>query len=64
MVEASAEVVALVTADKLGTVSPYVVAPLSELTWLFTERGVSKEALAPYRAAGVTVTQDLEAEPA
>ncbi|CAN94164.1 Transcriptional regulator, DeoR family [Sorangium cellulosum So ce56] len=64
MVEASAEVVALVTADKLGTVSPYVVAPLSELTWLFTERGVSQEALAPYRAAGVTVTQDLEAEPA
>ncbi|XYI03633.1 DeoR/GlpR family DNA-binding transcription regulator [Sorangium sp. So ce1128] len=64
MVEASAEVVALATADKLGTASPYVVAPLSELTWLFTERGVSKEALAPYRAAGVTVTQDIEPEPA
>lgn len=57
MVEASADVVALATADKLGTASPYVVAPLRELTWLFTESGVPAEALAPYRAAGVTVTQ-------
>jgi len=56
MVEASADVVALVTADKLGTASRYVVAPLSELTWLYTERSIYEHALAPYRAEGVSVT--------
>jgi DeoR/GlpR family transcriptional regulator of sugar metabolism len=63
MVEASAEVVALATADKLGTACPYVVAPLRELTWLFTEGDVPDEALAPYRAAGVTVTQVADTGP-
>lgn len=63
MVEASADVVALATADKLGTASPYVVAPLRELTWLFTDTGVPDEALAPYRAAGVTVTRATDAGP-
>lgn len=57
MVEASSDVVALATADKLGTASTYVVAPLRDLTWLFTESSVPDEALAPYRAAGVTITQ-------
>jgi DeoR/GlpR family transcriptional regulator of sugar metabolism len=56
MVQASADVVALVTADKLGTASRYVIAPLRDLTWLFTESSVSEAALAQYRDAGVTVT--------
>jgi len=56
MVQASGDVVALVTADKLGTASRYVIAPLHDLTWLFTESSVSEAALAQYRDAGVTVT--------
>lgn len=64
MVEVSAEVVALVTADKLNTASPYVVAPLGELTWLFTEHGVPEGALAHYREAGITITQAAEEGPA
>jgi DeoR/GlpR family transcriptional regulator of sugar metabolism len=53
MVEASAEVIALATADKLQTASPWIVAPLSGLTHLVTD--AEAELTAPYRDAGVTV---------
>ena len=32
----------------------YIVGPLSDLTYLVTERSVPDEALAPYRALGIT----------
>ena len=53
MVEASAEVIALATADKLQTASPWVVAPVSELTHLVTDAG--EDVTAPYADAGVSV---------
>ena len=55
MIASAAEVVALTSAEKLGTAAPYIVGPLSDLTHLVTERSVSSEALAPYRAAGITI---------
>jgi DeoR/GlpR family transcriptional regulator of sugar metabolism len=55
MIDSAADVVGLVTADKLGTSSPFVIAPLSELTHLIVNRAVADEAIAPYAAAGVTV---------
>ena len=39
MVEASAEVIALATADKLRTASPWLVAPLADVTHLVTDAG-------------------------
>jgi DeoR/GlpR family transcriptional regulator of sugar metabolism len=57
MIAGAAEVVALASAEKLGTAAAYVVGPIGELTHLVTERGVSADTLAPYRAAGVTVVQ-------
>jgi DeoR/GlpR family transcriptional regulator of sugar metabolism len=53
----STEVIALASADKLGTAAPYVIGPLSELTHIVTERAVTHETLAPYRAAGITIVQ-------
>jgi DeoR/GlpR family transcriptional regulator of sugar metabolism len=53
MVEASAEVIALATADKLQTAAPWVVAPLSDLSHLVTDAG--EELTADYAAAGVSV---------
>jgi len=53
MVEASAEVIALATADKLQTASPWVVGPVSDLTHLVTDAG--DELTAAYAAAGVSV---------
>lgn len=57
MVEASAEVVVVATAEKLGTISPYLAAPLRDLTSLVTESRIDEEHLAPYRAQGVAIIQ-------
>jgi DeoR/GlpR family transcriptional regulator of sugar metabolism len=55
MIANAADVVAVSSADKLGSAAPYVVAPLDELTYLVTEQSVSPELLAPYRALGIDV---------
>lgn len=57
MIVEAAEVVAVASAEKLGTAAPYIVAPLKELTHLVTERDVPDEVLAPYRALGITIVQ-------
>jgi DeoR/GlpR family transcriptional regulator of sugar metabolism len=58
MIAGAAEVVALAGAEKLGTAVPYIVGPLSDLTHLVTERTVSDEMLAPYRAQGITIVRE------
>lgn len=55
MIENSSEVVALVTAEKIGTSSAYIVAPANSLTYLITEDKVSEERLEPYRALGISI---------
>jgi DeoR/GlpR family transcriptional regulator of sugar metabolism len=57
MVAASADVVALATADKLRAASAYIVAPVGELTHLVSDAEAPDELLDPYRALGVTVTR-------
>ena len=51
MVAASGEVIALATADKLGTASPWLVAPLADVTHLVTDAAET----ADYAAAGLSV---------
>ncbi|HEX2413020.1 MAG TPA: DeoR/GlpR family DNA-binding transcription regulator [Solirubrobacteraceae bacterium] len=51
MVAASGEVIALATADKLGTASPWLVAPLAAVTHLVTDA----EDTAEYAATGLNV---------
>jgi ABC-type taurine transport system ATPase subunit len=55
MIENAAEVVAVSSAEKLGSAAPYVVAPLDELTHLVTERSVPADTLAQYRELGIEV---------
>lgn len=55
MIAQSAEVIAVVVADKLGTAMPYVVAPARELTHLVTERFVPDSVTARYAEMGITV---------
>lgn len=57
MIASAAEVAALTSAEKLGTAAPYLVGPLSDLTHLVTERSVSDDVLAPYRAQGITIVR-------
>jgi DeoR/GlpR family transcriptional regulator of sugar metabolism len=55
MIENAAEVVAVSSAEKLGSAGPYVVAPLAELTHLVTDRLVPGDQLAKYRELGIEV---------
>lgn len=55
MVEGAAEVVALASAEKLGTMEHHAVASLVEITHLVTEADAPEALLAPYRAAGISV---------
>lgn len=57
MIAQAAEVVALASAEKLGTASHYVVGPLSELTHIITEQGLNEELLEPFRRLGITVIE-------
>ncbi|MBI1277836.1 MAG: DeoR family transcriptional regulator [Anaerolineaceae bacterium] len=53
MIENSASVVALASADKLGTVAPFVLAPIASLTHLVTESGVTDDVLLPFSQSGI-----------
>lgn len=55
MVAGAAEVVAVATAEKLGTTAPFLVCPLEDITHLVTDRTVEDAALEPYRRHGIEV---------
>jgi DeoR/GlpR family transcriptional regulator of sugar metabolism len=53
----AAETIVLASAEKINAASPYVIAPISELSGLVTEQSISDEVLEPYRQLGITVTR-------
>jgi DeoR/GlpR family transcriptional regulator of sugar metabolism len=53
----AAETIVLVSAEKLNAASSYVIAPLSEVSGIVTERGVPDEAVAAYQRLGIAVTR-------
>jgi DeoR/GlpR family transcriptional regulator of sugar metabolism len=55
MIACAGEVVALASSEKLGTASHYVIAPLSELSLIITDQGISEEGVMPYRLMGIEV---------
>ena len=55
MIASAAEVVALVSPEKLGTAAPYIIAPPGELTYLVTEPEIPEHALASYVEQGITI---------
>jgi DeoR/GlpR family transcriptional regulator of sugar metabolism len=55
MVAGAAEVVALASPEKIGTAAPYLVGPITEITYLITEKSVPAEVLAAYSNLGITV---------
>ena len=56
MIERAADVIALVSPEKLNTAAPYFVGPLNELSEIITERSVAEELLGPYRSLGIAMT--------
>jgi DeoR/GlpR family transcriptional regulator of sugar metabolism len=57
MMTCAADVIALVTAEKINTVAPYVIGKLEDISEIITEQSVSNQLLEPYRTIGITVTQ-------
>jgi DeoR/GlpR family transcriptional regulator of sugar metabolism len=57
LIQQSGEVVATVTAEKLGTIAPFIAAPIDKITHIITEKQVADEALAPYILQGVQVVK-------
>ncbi len=59
MIEQAAEVVAVADVAKLGTAAPFVIGPLSALTYLVTDCSIEPDVLAPYEERGITVIRAL-----
>jgi len=57
LIDQSGEVVATVTAEKLGTTAPFVVSSLDKITHIITESQVSGETLAPYESQGIQISK-------
>ena len=51
----AADTIALVSKEKLGVASAYVVKPVAEISGLVVERVVSEGLLRPYRELGVEI---------
>ncbi|MBE7380699.1 MAG: DeoR/GlpR transcriptional regulator [Leptolyngbya sp. SIO1E4] len=57
MMSCAAEVIALASSEKLGTVAPYVVNPVNALTHLVTEPATAAQLLAPYEEMGLGIVR-------
>lgn len=58
MIATASEIIAVASSEKLGTVAPYVIGQISDLTHLVTESTVSEQVLASYRMFGLTIVQE------
>jgi DeoR/GlpR family transcriptional regulator of sugar metabolism len=57
LIASAAETIVLASSEKLNAASPYIIAPLSEISSVITERDTPLEKTAPLEAKGVTVTR-------
>ncbi|MDX2141637.1 MAG: DeoR/GlpR family DNA-binding transcription regulator [Chloroflexota bacterium] len=53
----AAETFVLASREKLGAASPYVIAPLSEISGLIVEQSIPEEMLLPYVQMGLTIVR-------
>lgn len=57
LIDSASQVIAVTTADKLGAVEPFVVAPCNRIHTLITERHVASGDIGDYRKLGIEVIQ-------
>ena len=57
LIASAAETIVLASPEKLHAASRFVIAPISEVTGIITNRNVPKNVMAPFEALGVTVTR-------
>ena len=57
MIQNATDVIAVVTAEKLGTAAPFVVSDINEVSHIVTEASVSDDMLEPYERLGIQVVK-------
>ena len=57
LIEAAADVIVLASPEKLGAVSPFVIAPMTSVTTLVTSEEIPATDLQPYEALGVGIVR-------
>ena len=55
----AAETIVLASSEKLNAASPYVIAPLTEVSGIIVEADTPEEIVADFRRLGITVTRAL-----
>jgi DeoR/GlpR family transcriptional regulator of sugar metabolism len=53
----AAEAIVLASPEKLNAVSPYVIAPLGEVTGMIVAATTKRKTLVLYSRAGITITK-------
>jgi DeoR/GlpR family transcriptional regulator of sugar metabolism len=59
LLDSASQVIAVTTADKLGAVEPFAVAPCNRLHTLITEQHLASGSIEDYRRLGIEVVQAL-----
>ena len=57
LIASAAETIVLGSSEKLNAASKYVIAPISHISGLITEKAVPSSVIAPFRKLGLTVTR-------
>lgn len=55
--ESAAETIVLASPEKLNAVSPYVIAPISEIAGMIVAAGTKQKALTPFARLGIPITK-------
>jgi len=58
----AAETIVLASPEKLNAVSPYRIAPITEITGMIVAASTKRKTLAPFERAGVTITKAAAGE--
>lgn len=57
LIASAAETIVLASSEKLNAASKYVIAPITQVSGLITEKSVSSSVIAPFRKLGLSVTR-------
>jgi DeoR/GlpR family transcriptional regulator of sugar metabolism len=57
LIASAAETIVLASSEKLNAASKYVIAPITQISGLITEKAVPSSVVASFRKRGLTVTR-------
>jgi DeoR/GlpR family transcriptional regulator of sugar metabolism len=52
----ASETIVLISSEKLGVASPYVILPVAQISGMIVEKGIDAASILPYSELGISVT--------